>query len=127
MAEAITVVTFRQRLAAQMHDGPPAKPLAYMAFGDGGHDPVTLEPIAPSPNVTALRNELLRKPLAFIANEDPLSTTGRGVLEKLDLVGARISEAALLDEDGALIGYKTFSPKFKEADERYEITIKLRF
>ena len=126
MAEAITVTAYRQRLATQMTGGAPAKAMAFMVFGDGGHD-ADLIPIAPLPNTTALHNELLRKPLALIVNEDPLSATGRGVLEANELVGARISEAALLDEDGLMIGYKTFSPKFKESDERYEINIKLRF
>jgi hypothetical protein len=109
-----------------MTGNAPAKAIAFMSFGDGGHN-TDLTPITPNPNVTSLNNELLRKPLAWIANEDPLSATGRGVLETNELVGARISEAALLDEDGLMIGYKTFSPKFKESDERYEINIKLRF
>lgn len=126
MAEAITVTAYRHTLAAQMSGGAAAKPMAYMAFGDGGHN-ADLTPKTPSPEMTRLVNELLRKPLALITNEDPLSATGRGVLEASELVGARISEAALLDEGGAMIGYKTFSPKFKESDERYEINIKLRF
>lgn len=126
MAEAITVTAYRQRLAAQMAGSDPAKPMAFMAFGDGGHNP-DLTPKTPLPDTTQLENELLRKPLALIANEDPLSTTGRGILESSDLVGARISEAAIFDQDGEMIGYKTFSPKLKESDERYEINIKLRF
>ena len=126
MAEAITVTNYRSRLAMQMAGGPPAKPMAFMAFGDGGANP-DFTPIAPLPGTTVLNNELLRKPLALITNEDLLSATGRGVLEANELVGARISEAALLDENGKMIGYKTFSPKFKESDERYEINIKLRF
>jgi hypothetical protein len=126
MAEAITVTSYRQRLAAQMAGGDPAKPIAYMAFGDGGHN-ADLSPKSPLPDSTQLANELLRKPLALVANEDPLSATGRGILEASELVGARISEAALFDSDGLMVGLKTFSPKFKESDERYEINIKLRF
>ena len=38
-----------------------------------------------------------------------------------------ISEAALLDANGQICGLKTFAPKLKEGDERYEISIKLRF
>ena len=41
--------------------------------------------------------------------------------------GAILSEAALIDANGQLVGLKTFAPKFKENDERYEISIKLRF
>lgn len=126
MAEAITVTKYRERLARMMVDGTPVQEMAFMAFGDGGHGD-DLKPITPLPNTEQLHNELLRKPLAWIANEDPLSATGRGVLEANELVGARISEAALFDSDGLMIGYKTFSPKFKESDERYEVNIRLRF
>jgi len=126
MAEAITVTEYRKRLALMMANGTPVQEMAYMSFGDGGHD-ADLKPITPLPDTEQLHNELLRKPLAVIMNEDPLSATGRGVLEANELVGARISEAALFDADGLMIGYKTFSPKFKESDERYEINIRLRF
>ena len=126
MAEAITVNSFRERLATQMSGGAVSKPIRFMAFGDGGHD-AFLHSKAPLPERTALVNELLRKPLAEIRKEDALSVTGRGEIEPSELNGAYISEAALLDEDGLLVGYKTFSPKIKESDERYEITIKLRF
>lgn len=127
MAEAVTVTSYRQRLAAQMAGGEAAKPMAFMAFGDGGHNLDTLTPKTPLPDTNQLANELLRKPLALISNEDPLSASGSGILEASELNGARISEAALLDEDGLMIGYKTFAPKLKESDERYSIQIKLRF
>jgi hypothetical protein len=126
MAEAITVTKYRERLALMMTEGIPVKPMAFMAFGDGGHGE-DLKPLVPMPDTEQLKNELVRKPLAWVANEDPLSATGRGVLEASELVGARISEAALFDSDGLMIGYKTFSPKFKESDERYEVNIRLRF
>ena len=126
MAEAITTLLYRESLAQMMVDGTPVKPMFSMGFGDGGHD-ADLKPITPLPSTTSLKNELLRKPLAWIANEDLLSATWRGVLEANELVGARISEAALFNEDGMIIGYKTFSPKFKESDERYEVNIRLRF
>lgn len=43
------------------------------------------------------------------------------------MIGARISEAALIDANGQLAGLKNFAPKLKESDERCEISIKLRF
>ncbi|MFZ4504323.1 MAG: phage tail protein [Methylovulum sp.] len=127
MAEAITVNAFRSRLAAQMAGGAKTTAIRFMAFGDGGHDSVNLHPVSPSPERIGLVNELLRKNLAEIRQEDTLSVTGRGEIEPTELNGAYISEAGLFDEDGKLVGYKTFSPKIKESDERYEITIKLRF
>jgi phage-related tail fiber protein len=126
MAEAITVDIYRQRLARHMADDSPLPPIAFMAFGDGGHND-DLTPKPPSAAATALAHELLRKPLALITQEDAFSVTGKGIIEEKELVGARLSEAGLLDADGGLIGLKTFAPKSKESDERYEISIKLRF
>lgn len=126
MAEAITVKGYRKRLAAAMAGGAPLKKVKFMAFGDGGHN-ADLTAKAPSDEQEALNHEVLRKTLAAIAQEDLFSVTGRGALEANELIGLRISEAALLDEDGKLIGLKNFAPKIKESDERYEISIKLRF
>lgn len=126
MAEAITSNAYRRRVAKHMADNSTLPPIAYMAFGDGGHNP-DLTPIAPNADATALAHELLRKPLAAITQEDLYSVTGKGVMETTELVGARISEAALFDSAGNIVGLKTFAPKLKEADERYEISIKLRF
>lgn len=126
MAEAITVDAYRKRIAKHMADNSALPPIAYMAFGDGGHN-ADLTPKAPSATATALTHEVLRKDLASITQEDGFSVTGKGVIEAADLAGVRISEAALLDTNGQLVGYKTFAPKLKESDERYEISIKLRF
>lgn len=127
MAEAVTLISHRKRLAKQMAGGPPVPKVAYMSFGDGGHDPSTLKAVQPSENQTALNHEVLRKPLMSIAQEDDLSVTGGGMLERDELIGVHISESALVDEAGNLIGIKNFSPKVKESDERYEISIKLRY
>ncbi|MCY1298623.1 hypothetical protein D9M70_481170 [compost metagenome] len=126
MAEAITVKGYRKRLAAAMAGGAPLKKVKFMAFGDGGHN-ADLTAKAPSDEQEALNHEVLRKVLTAVAQEDLFSVTGRGVLEANEVIGLRISEAALLDEDGKLIGLKNFAPKVKEPDERYEISIKLRF
>ena len=126
MAEAVVVNTYRQRIAGRMAGGAQLAPVAYMAFGDGGHN-ADLTPKAPSARATALNHEILRKPLAAITQEDLYSVTGKGAVEANEVVGAGISEAALIDANGQLVGLKTFAPKFKENDERYEISIKLRF
>ena len=126
MAEAIVVNAYRQRIAARMAGGAQLAPIAYMAFGDGGHN-ADLTPRPPSSSATALNHEILRKPLAAITQEDLYSVTGKGAVEANEVVGAGISEAALIDSNGQIVGLKTFAPKFKENDERYEISIKLRF
>ncbi|HEJ4320071.1 hypothetical protein PIGHUM_04500 [Pigmentiphaga humi] len=126
MAEAVVANIYRRRIAARMAGGANIAPIAFMAFGDGGHN-ADLTPKAPSANATSLNNEILRKPLAAITQEDLYSVTGKGAIEANEVVGAGISEAALIDANGNLVGLKTFAPKFKENDERYEISIKLRF
>ncbi|MGO2878522.1 MAG: phage tail-collar fiber domain-containing protein [Halomonas sp.] len=126
MAEAITVNSYRRRLASTMAGGAPVKKVAFMAFGDGGHN-ADLTAKSPDPEQTTLNNELLRKPLTATVQEDDFSVTGRGLLDYEDLIGYAISEAALLNEDGDMIGVKNFAPKVKESDERYETSVKLRF
>ncbi len=126
MAEAITVNAYRRRLASAMAGGPPIAEAAYMAFGDGGHS-ADLTAITPSREQVALNHEVLRKPLIEVSQEDPFSITGRGLIEASELVGISISEAALVDANGEIIGIKNFAPKVKESDERYEVSIKLRF
>lgn len=127
MAEAITTNRYRQHLARAMAGSESLQPIRFMAFGDGGHNPTTLQPIAPDPAQTALRHERLRKPLASITHEDSYSVTGMGAVDYSELIGVAISEAALIDASGALVGIKNFSPKIKEGDERYETSVKLRF
>ena len=126
MAEAITSNAYRKRMAKHMADNSPVPPMGFMAFGDGGHNP-DLTPKAPDADALGLVHELLRKPLATINQEDPFSVTGKGVIEASELVGARISEAAILDVNGQICGVKTFAPKLKEGDERYELSVKMRF
>jgi len=128
MAEAVVVNAYRQRLAARMAGGAQIAAITHMAFGDGGHN-ADLTPKPPSATATALNHEIpsLRKPISDITQEDLFSVTGKGVIESSDAVGAAISEVALIDANGKLVGLKTFAPKFKESDERYEISIKLRF
>lgn len=127
MAEAVTLKSHRRRLAAAMAGGAPVPKIAYMAFGDGGHNPADFTAKPPSDEQTKLNHEVVRKPLLAVAQEDLYSVTGRGLLEKNELIGIRISEAALIDAEGNLIGIKNFAPKVKESDERYEISIKLRY
>lgn len=125
--DAVLTTYFREQIAAHMAGKSTLAPLKYMAFGDGGHDPATMEPLSPSENQTSLNHEVLRKELTLIKQEDSLSVTGKGSIESSELVGTYLSEAALIDSDGKIIGVKNFAPKIKENDERYDIYVKVRF
>lgn len=126
MAEATTTNHFRRRLAKRMFDESPLPKIGMMAFGDGGHN-ADGTPKAPSADRTALVNERIRKVLVSVAQEDQYSVTATGRLAKSDLVGVSVSEAGLLDTAGNLLGFRNFAPKIKEADEEYEVRIKLKF
>lgn len=124
-AEAVLLTQFREKVAAHIAGKGTLKPIKFMAFGDGGHrSDGTVIP--PSEAQTELKHEVLRKPLAVIKQEDLLSATGSGVIEKDELVGTALSEAALVDEEGDLVAIKNFAPKLKEADERYDVAILVR-
>ncbi len=125
--DAVLTTYFREQIAAHMAGKSTLSPLKYMAFGDGGHDPATMEPLSPSESQTELNHEVLRKELALIKQEDSLSVTGKGTIESNELVGVYLSEAALIDANGKIIGVKNFAPKIKENDERYDIHVKVRF
>lgn len=126
MAEAVTTIEFRQRLAKHFCDDSALPKLGFMAFGDGGHMADGTAK-TPDPDRTELVHEVLRKPLMELYQEDAQSVTASGRLEEEDLPGVWVSEAAVFDESGHMVGYKFFAPKVKEADETYIVRIKLRF
>ena len=127
MGEAVITDQFRQRLAKRFVGGvEPLPKIFYVAFGDGGHNADnTLKAIDRSR--VALSHELTRKQVSSVTQEDFFSVTGTGILDKADLVGAKISEAGLLDSSGKLLGYKHFGPHPKENDEEYDVAVKLKF
>ena len=125
-AEAVLLKSFRERIAAHMAGNGTLYPIKDIAYGDGGHN-ANLQHISPSEDATALQHEVLRKEVAAVRQDDSLSVTGKGTIENNELIGTQLSEAALVDSQGNLIGIKTFAPKVKEADERYQIEIKVRF
>jgi hypothetical protein len=57
----------------------------------------------------------------------PTDVEAVAYIDEAEMVGLAVSEAALIDADGNLIAMKTFAPKHKEADERIEIKLTLRF
>ena len=100
----------------------PVAPVARIAFGDGGVD-ASGNPIPPTETQTALRNEIARYPIDD-APIYPVSTTARYVctVPASDLPGASISEAALVDSDGALCAIKTMFVKRKDAGVTFTFT-----
>ncbi len=125
MSEAVTTNNFRQRIASHMFSGATLPQVTHVAFGDGGHTGNVAKPM--DVTRTTLVHELLRKPVVNLIQEDIYSVTGTGEVAANELIGVSVSEAALLDSAGNMLGYKNFAPKVKEADEVYDIRIKLKF
>jgi hypothetical protein len=102
------------------------KPISDVAFGDGGHNPDN----TPKPSdsaATGLYHEIDRQPVTVLMQEDPFSATGKGVISSDNFPAVVISEAGLLDEDGNLLCWKTFAPKYLENGETYGVNLKMRF
>lgn len=125
MAETTTSVITRARRVAlcKLTSGAintmPA--ITHIAFGDGG---VNSEgrPVAPLDTQTELNHELARYPINGV--EYPIDTTARYTvtIPKEDLVGEKISEAALIDSVGALAAIKTMYVKQKDDGVSFDFT-----
>lgn len=125
MAEAVLANRYRKALATQAFNGAQVPKAAYMAFGDGGLDDSGKAKVV-DPDQTGVNHELLRKPLTQSIQEDLYSVTCTCRIEKSELVGYKISEAAALDVNGEPMALKNFGGKDKENDEYYDISIKLK-
>jgi len=125
MADVVVTTAYRQTLAAGMRAaGATVAPLTHMAFGDGGHN--ADNSVKPA-DQSALYHERLRKPLDLVFNEDPLSCTGKGSVALGELIGVTISEAALIDSMGRVVGMITFPPKVKDGTETFRCELKVKF
>ena len=100
----------------------PVAPIARIAFVDGGVDG-NGNHIPPIETQTALNNEIARY-LIDAPPTYPVSTTARYVctIPAADLPGASISEAALVDSNGALCAIKTMFVKRKDAGVTFTFT-----
>lgn len=126
MASTVITNAYRARLADASAGLAPLAPYAYMAFGDGGHRPDGT-PRPANADATALAHELARRPLAAITRPTAYTVECEGQLLPGELVGASISEAALLDAEGHVVAIKTFAPKVRDSDELYQVFIEPLF
>lgn len=119
MASGIITEIGRKKLC-RAHAGDISLPkIAKMAFGTGGVDEAgNVLPV--SGDETSLKNELDRKTVeSHIFMERDTTCRYSVRLNKEELAQQPISEQGLLDEDGDLIAYKTFLPKWKDGDMEF--------
>lgn len=121
---AVVSDVYRQRLASHMAGRTTIKPIAFIAFGDGGHNPDNTRKLSPE-SATSLYHEVMRKPVSAIEQDDLFSTKGKAVFDASEIPFGVISEVAMLDEDGQFICWKTFPPKYLESGEKYGVALKL--
>lgn len=118
---AATTIVGRTKFA-KAHRGDITLPaLTDVAFGDGGHDPVTGEPIPPIESLAAVPGEFIRKPIASSNFPVPTTLNIVGILGLDEGVGKYVSAFGIYDSDGDLILVKTFTAKGKDLDMEMEI------
>jgi hypothetical protein len=115
MADNSVITRRRRELLCGITSGAISSmpPVAKIAFGVGGLD-ARGEPTPPLEDATALASEIAR--YDAVGPEFPKTTTARytATIPAGELVGASISEAALVDADGGLCAIKTMYPKRKD-------------
>ena len=110
----ITKIAREKLVKARAGDIEMAKVVG-MAFGDGGVDEEGTV-IPPAENQTTLRHEIFRKPCSGHTFTTDTTCRYECTLALNECVGKEISEIALYDEDGDLVGIKTFTRKGKDDD-----------
>lgn len=123
MAETSVITLTRRTNLCKITSGAITEiaPITHIAFGTGGVDGQG-EPLTPSETQSALNAEIARYPIGPI--EYPVDTTARytTTIPKEDLAGAKISEAALVDADGALAAIKNMYVKQKDEGVAFTFT-----
>lgn len=116
MADAVVTIIGRQKMAKARVGEATLPTIVGVAFGTGGvaEDGTVL---APSTDQTKLNKEVLRKvydSYQFMDNGTTVRYTCRLLSD--ECAGESLSEVALYDTDGDLIGIKNFLPKGKDED-----------
>lgn len=115
MANSVITVKAREKMAKARAGLIQLPIITGMAFGDGGVNSSDVV-LTPNGSATALGNELLRKAIDGFEQVDITCYRYKCTIAKNELVGKRISEAALYDAQGDLVGIKNFTPKGKDDD-----------
>lgn len=121
--EAITTMAAKEKILLARAGEIQLPKIVKMAFGNGGVDAdgnlVTI-----LDGQQELNNEIYRKNIAAheIISATQIKYTCE--LEEEELVGEKISELALVDEDGDLVTIKHFTEKEKDSDFAFAFKVK---
>lgn len=125
-ASAVVTDYWRHRLAEHCAGGRALPRVAELAFGDGGHDGLSAKPCPASR--TELYHERMRVAVLSFSQPFPNEALAIGELSAAAAPdGMVFSEAALIDDEGGMVAWRTLSPKVLDTGEVYEVRIAPRF
>ena len=122
MADAVVTLAARKKMVQARAGETTLSKIVGVAFGSGGVD-ADGNVITPEGTQTALKQEILRKPVDKYTFLSDTKCRYECTLAEGELTGEYISAAALYDEEGDLVAIKNFLPKGKDSD--LEMTIQI--
>ena len=120
MAKVTVPNVSRAKMAAARSGERTLRPIKMIAFGDGGVDENGAVQ-TPSPTMTKLNHELLRKPVESVEKVGQLGYKYGYTIPEGGLDGKSVSEVALIDEEGDLASIEMFKPKADDLDSTYYV------
>ena len=120
MAKVTVPNVSRAKMAAARSGERTLPPIKMIAFGDGGVDENGAVQ-TPSPTMTKLNHELLRKPVESVEKVGQLGYKYGYTIPESGLDGKSVSEVALIDEEGDLASIEMFKPKADDLDSTYYV------
>ena len=120
MAKVTVPNVSRAKMAAARSGERTLPPIKMIAFGDGGVDENGAVQ-TPSPTMTKLNHELLRKPVESVEKGGQLGYKYGYTIPEGGLEGKSVSEVALIDEEGDLASIEMFKPKADDLDSTYYV------
>ncbi|MFW5988627.1 MAG: phage tail protein [Desulfosudaceae bacterium] len=109
---------YREKVAAAVAVGGSLPAAEKIAWGTGES--------SPSPDDTALENEVHRQDLDSVSADDTILTC-TGVLQGADSGDNQITEVGVFDAEGDLMGRRVFNPKQLESESSLEFTINFQY
>ncbi|WYP24739.1 phage tail protein [Alkalihalobacillus sp. FSL W8-0930] len=122
MSTTKTTVYAREQMAKARASGSRITKNTHIALGDGGVDSAG-NPVAPTGNEQALKNQLVRKAIESASFIAPATMRYVITLGESELVGRNINEMALVDEDGKFTAIRTMYSKRKDGDMQFGFEI----
>ncbi len=123
MGMVITTVAAKKKILLARAGIQALPKISQMAFGDGGIS-VEGEVLEPAETQENLKHEILRKDIDGYEIISDTEIQYQCTLAENELNGSRLSEIALIDEEGEVLAIKNFSVKEKDAE--WEMTFRIK-